>query len=284
MKEITASVLNIRSQPTTSSVIVGQLNRGSIVSVIEQKGDWIRFDKGWIHGGYTRDKYPIKRVITFVAALNIRKEPSVNSIRKSFYPKDTIVDVFDIKNGWYLTKDGWISGNFTKELDPPKGVLKPNYEYIVDHIPFSNQKRPGKQYAKYNFKANGITIHNTANPRSNALNERGWLTNSSNNRTASWHIAVDDVRAVEAIPLNEISWHAGSFQGNNTTIGIEICEPQHDKAMHNAIHLTARLMRENKWDMDKLYTHQMWSGKYCPNVILNNGLWGYFVNEVEKQL
>ena len=284
MREVTASALNIRQQPTTNSLILGQLQRGAVVATIEEKGDWLRIRQGWIHGGYTRQKYPIKRVKTFIAALNIRENPTVDSKKLGFYHRDTILDVFDIKDYWFFTKDGWISGKFTKELPDPNGILKPNYEYIVDHIPYSNQKRPGTVYAKYHFKPQGITIHNTGNPRSNALNERGWLTNPNNQRTASFHLAIDDVRVVEVIPLNELAWHCGDFVGNNTTIGVEICEPQHDKAMFNAIHWCASHMKKHGWGVDKLYTHQMWSGKYCPNVILNNGLWGYFKNEVEKHL
>jgi N-acetylmuramoyl-L-alanine amidase len=83
-------------------------------------------------------------------------------------------------------------------------------KYIIDHIPRTtpHNRRPGQvmtpQY---------ITIHSTGNPSSTARNERGWLTNPSNTRTASWHICVDEKEAVEAIPLNEVAWHAGDGNG-----------------------------------------------------------------------
>lgn len=72
--------------------------------------------------------------------------------------------------------------------------------YIVDHIPKNtpHNRRPGHPMA-----ATTITIHNTGNPTSTAKNERAWLTNPTNPRTASFHIAVDERDAVEVIPLNE---------------------------------------------------------------------------------
>ena len=80
--------------------------------------------------------------------------------------------------------------------------------YKRQHIPISNDKRPGTK-----IKAEYITVHSTANERSTAQNERDWLVNPSNKRKASWHIAVDEKQAVEAIPLNEIAYHAGNREG-----------------------------------------------------------------------
>ena len=51
----------------------------------------------------------------------------------------------------------------------------------IDHIPINAKKRPGK---KLNYI--WITVHNTGNPSSSAKNERGWLTNPENTRSASW--------------------------------------------------------------------------------------------------
>ncbi|WP_315974005.1 hypothetical protein [Paenibacillus melissococcoides] len=51
------------------------------------------------------------------------------------------------------------------------------------------------------MNATTITIHNTGNSGSSAKNERGWLTNPDNDRTASYHIVVDEHEAIECIPL-----------------------------------------------------------------------------------
>ena len=95
-----------------------------------------------------------------------------------------------------------------------------------------------------------ITIHSTGNPKSTAMNERAWLTNPNNNVTASWHICVDEKEAVEAIPLNEVAWHAGdggSGTGNRRSISIEICESgDRAKTLENAIKLTANLQQQQR--------------------------------------
>ena len=103
-----------------------------------------------------------------------------------------------------------------------------------------------------------ITIHSTGNANSTAQGERNWLTNPSNNRIASWHIAVDEKEAVIAIPLDEVAWHAGS--GNNSSISIEICESgNRAKTLENAIALTAHYLRIYGWNTAALRTHQYWA-------------------------
>lgn len=154
-------------------------------------------------------------------------------------------------------------------------------EYRVDHIP-KGKIRPGK---KLNLQY--ITIHSTGNPTSTALNERGWLTNPTNTRIASWHIAVDEKMAVEAIPLDEVAYHAGTSQGNNTSIGIEICESgDRAKTIHNAVILVANLLHERNWGIDKLRRHYDWSGKNCPRILNYNNWegWAKFKQDVQKEL
>lgn len=146
--------------------------------------------------------------------------------------------------------------------------------YIIDHIPRTtpHNRRPGvpmtPQY---------ITIHSTGNPKSTARNERGWLTNSSNTRTASWHIVVDEKEAIEAIPLNEVAWHAGdggNGTGNRRSIGIEICESGDGaKTLANAVRLVAKLLKERGWGVDRLKRHYDWSKKICPRIFYDNGRW-----------
>lgn len=154
--------------------------------------------------------------------------------------------------------------------------------YKINHIPISKDKRPGTK-----MTPTSITIHSTANPKSTALNERNWLVNPSNDRTASWHIAVDDKEIIEAIPLNEIAYHAGKREGNNTSIGIEICESgDRAKTIQNTIELVAKMLYERKWGVDKLKRHFDWSGKICPGILSKNNWegWNAFKIQVEREL
>lgn len=162
--------------------------------------------------------------------------------------------------------------------------LNLSFPYIRNHIPLTtpHRRRPGTR-----ITPQSITIHSTANPNSTAINERNWLVNPSNTRTASWHIAVDDRQAVEAIPLNEVAYHAGDATGNRTSIGIEICESgDRQKTLRNAIQLTAALLKERNWGINRLKRHFDWSGKHCPRILMANNWagWKNFLQEVGKEL
>ena len=158
--------------------------------------------------------------------------------------------------------------------------------YIVNHIPRTtpHNRRPGLP-----MSPQYITIHSTGNPSSTARNERGWLTNPGNKVTASWHIVVDEKEAIEAIPLNEVAWHAGdgNGQGNRASIGIEICESgNRTKTLENAVKLVARLLKERGWGTDRLKRHYDWSGKICPRILSGSNWagWEKFKQDVQKEL
>ncbi|PDO11563.1 MAG: N-acetylmuramoyl-L-alanine amidase [Candidatus Reconcilbacillus cellulovorans] len=147
--------------------------------------------------------------------------------------------------------------------------------YIIDHIPQStpHNRRPG-----LSMTPTTITIHNTGNSKSRARDERAWLANPANVRTASFHIVVDDTEAIECIPLNEVAWHAGDgsgvSSGNRTSIGIEICESgNYERTMQNAVVLVAHLLRERGWGVDRLRRHYDWSRKICPRLMHDGGKW-----------
>lgn len=147
-------------------------------------------------------------------------------------------------------------------------------------IPISEGKRSGRK-----ITATTLTIHSTGNPYSSAQNERDWLVNPDNHRIASWHVCVDQREAIIAIPLDERAIHAGSTQGNDTSISLEICESgDRETTLHNAIDVTASLLRERGWSADKLRQHHDWSGKNCPRILRDTGRWNWFVAEVEKSL
>lgn len=130
---------------------------------------------------------------------------------------------------------------------------------------------PSNKYnikAPYTMTAEYITVHNTANDAS-AKSEVAYMLN--NNKNTSFHVAVDDVEAIIAIPLNRTAWHAGdgaNGTGNRKTIGIEICYSKSggirfDKAEQNAAYLIAKMLIERNWGIERVKKHQDWSGKYC---------------------
>lgn len=146
-------------------------------------------------------------------------------------------------------------------------------KYTKDHIPKNTpcNRRPGI----YN-QPTTLTIHNTGNPTSTARNERGWLTNPSNPRQASFHIVVDQNEAIEVLPLDEVAWHAGdgNRDGNRRSIGIEICESgNYGQTLQNAAELVASMLKKRGWGIDRLRRHFDWSGKICPHLMYSGGKW-----------
>lgn len=147
---------------------------------------------------------------------------------------------------------------------------------------------------KYNIKCpyvmtpEYITVHNTANDAS-AMSEISYMLN--NNNQVSYHYAIDDINAVQGIPLNRNTWNAGDGNlgtGNRKTIAIEICYSKSGgnkfiKAEQNAAYLIAGLLKERGWDISRVKKHQDWSGKYCPHRTLDMG-WQRFLNLIQAEL
>lgn len=142
--------------------------------------------------------------------------------------------------------------------------------------------------APYKMKPEFVIIHNTYNDAS-AKNEIAYMIR--NNNYTSYHYAVDDKEIIQAIPHNRSSWNAGdgsSGQGNRKGIAIEICYSKSggarfNKAERNAAKLTAKILNDYKWGINKVKKHQDFSGKYCPHRTLDRG-WNRFLKMVEKEL
>lgn len=142
----------------------------------------------------------------------------------------------------------------------------------------------------YTMTPIGITVHNTANDAS-ALNEISYMTN--NNYEISYHYAVDDIQAVQGLPLNRNGWHASdgaNGTGNRKTIAIEICYSlsggaRFDKAEENAAELIAFLLKEYGWGIDRVKRHYDYAPnkKYCPHRTMDKG-WDRFLNMVRSKM
>lgn len=134
-----------------------------------------------------------------------------------------------------------------------------------------------------------IVIHNTANDAP-AENEIAYM--HRNNMETSFHFAVDDKEAVQGIELNRNAWHAsdGNGKGNREGIAIEICYSKSGgerwlKALDNAAELTAKLLKDYGWGIDKVTKHQDYGNhKHCPHRILDEYGWDNFLSLVKKYL
>ena len=105
----------------------------------------------------------------------------------------------------------------------------------------------------------------------------------------SWHLTVDENYIIQHIPFDECAYHCGDgwlpSSGNRTSIGVEKCMHRgsdRNKIEANAIALHAYLMKEFKFPITSVRPHQHWSGKYCPQLILNKyGSFLPFRNKIE---
>ncbi|QWG51657.1 N-acetylmuramoyl-L-alanine amidase [Bacillus mycoides] len=138
----------------------------------------------------------------------------------------------------------------------------------------------------YTMNPEFITVHNTYNDAT-AENEVAYMIRNDNQ--VSFHIAVDDKEAVQGIPLERNAWHTGDGNGNGNrkSIGVEICYSlsggdRYYKAEDNAAIVVAQLMKQYNIPINKVRTHQSWSGKYCPHRMLAEGRWNNFIESVQN--
>ena len=140
----------------------------------------------------------------------------------------------------------------------------------------------------YSMQPKGICVHNTANDAS-AKNEISYM--KSNNMEVSFHVAIDDVEAIQGIPFNRNAWHSGdgaNGEGNRNYIALEICYSKSGgtkftNAEKRAAKEIALLLKQYGWTINNVKKHQDFSNKYCPHRTLDNG-WKRFLTMIEVEL
>lgn len=141
----------------------------------------------------------------------------------------------------------------------------------------------------YTMSPTRIVIHNTANDAT-AAEEITYMHN--NDKETSFHFAVDDKEIVQGIELNRNAWHAtdgANGKGNREGIAIEICYSKSGgelwlKAVENAAELTAKLLKDYGWGIDKVTKHEDYYAKHCPHRILDEYGWDNFLNLVKSKM
>ena len=146
----------------------------------------------------------------------------------------------------------------------------------------------------------GIVIHNSGTPNAGAQELANSLNKEDTNPNAlkSWHFQVDDLVAIESLPLNRNAFSVGdgaNGEGNRNYIAIEICRDmegrteRQKKSQENGARLAAVLLHKYGWTTANIKMHhdfKMSNGTYknCPHLILEeeNG-WNNFLNQVQTQ-
>lgn len=124
-------------------------------------------------------------------------------------------------------------------------------------------------------KVTGIVVHYTANPGTNAMDNRNYFNNlpkinqdAKSAVFASSHFVIGlEGQIVQCIPLDEIAY--ASNERNKDTIAIECCHPdktgKFNKATYEAlIELLSYLCIRFDLDEDDIIRHYDVTGKMCP--------------------
>lgn len=131
-----------------------------------------------------------------------------------------------------------------------------------------------------------VVVHNTANDAS-AKNEVSY--HNSNNNQVSYHIAVDDIEAIQCVDFGRNVWACGdgaNGQGNRYGISVEICYSKsggskYTQAEENAVYVVARLLYQYNLGISALKQHADFANKNCPHRIRDEKRWGGFVGRVQ---
>lgn len=110
-----------------------------------------------------------------------------------------------------------------------------------------------------------LVIHYTGNDGDTAENNGNYFKNNVVETSA--HYFVDDTTVVRSVADKNIAWHAGDWNINCRSIGIEIAGSTSEckgKTLENVILLTQRLMRKYKISKERVIRHYDANGKICP--------------------
>ena len=133
-----------------------------------------------------------------------------------------------------------------------------------------------------------LVIHYTGNNGDTAENNGNYFKNNVVETSA--HYFVDDTTVVRSVADKNIAWHAGDWDINCRSIGIEIAGSTTEctgKTLENVILLAQRLMKKYNIKKDKVIRHYDANGKICPGFWCGSSakdkLWKeQFLNKLES--
>jgi len=131
-----------------------------------------------------------------------------------------------------------------------------------------------------------ITIHETGvnTPGTNAAFWNHVI--NTDDRAISWHYTVDEHEIFQHIPDNYRANHAGETNGNQWAIGIEMAinaDGSFEGALRMYAKLVAYLLRKHNLPLSSVRSHQYFSGRHCPDIILRTGRWVEFMGMIMNE-
>ncbi len=128
------SVLNVRSQGTTSSSVITKLSSGKQVELLgKTENNWYKIQVDGITGFVSGDYLEVAAadaaalptvqnpfyVSVTASSLNVRSGPGTDTSKVGSLKKGTVVKVLETVNGWYRLDNGYISSQYAVKCGDP---------------------------------------------------------------------------------------------------------------------------------------------------------------------
>lgn len=122
---VTTSGLRVRSGPSLDHSILKNLNRGSVVVILERtNSEWFRINfqgtVGFVNTAFLEN---VREAANFNARgrvtgsnVNVRQRPDINSSIVTRYPQNTTVNIVGINSGWYKINQNGLIGYIRSDL------------------------------------------------------------------------------------------------------------------------------------------------------------------------
>ena len=174
------------------------------------------------------------------------------------------------------------------------GVLKNGYKIGNAKVVSTELLTKGHMVPYEKFNPTSITVHETDCPDVPATQFYKSVKNGQNDlnrKQDSFQLCVDAYTIRQLVNLYRTCWHAGCKEGNNTSIGIEICQYSNNKELQKQAYLNAieliKVLKSEITTVKKVKRHYDWTKKICPSYMITkkySGLtWDWFASRLEKE-
>lgn len=127
-----------------------------------------------------------------------------------------------------------------------------------------------------------IVLHYTGGNGDTAENNGKYF--SSSDRKASAHYFVDENTVVQSVLDTDTAWHAGNWDMNCRSVGVEMCSKKDAKGeyyisaatVNRAQCLVKQLMKKYGVGLDGVIRHYDVTGKKCPAPMVDESKWQAF--------
>jgi uncharacterized protein YgiM (DUF1202 family) len=188
---VDAASLNVRSEPTTASKILGSLLNKTSISVLGQTGNWYKIQynnqEAYVHKSYVSfsSTQGTQQYIVNTDTLNVRSQPSIQSSILGLLRNGQIITVQSEQNGWakisYNGQTAYVSKDFVSPISQPlvegSSTVQGGQQYTVNTNMLNVRSQPSVHSPILGLLRNGqiITVQSEQN---------GWAKISYNGQTA----------------------------------------------------------------------------------------------------